>query len=254
MKPKERTMQMPFPRRGATNQAGSAAPTRRPARSRGFTLIELLVVIAIISILASMIFPAFGRAREQARKSVCASNLRQIGMGVLQYTQDWDELYPIGYNCYDMGKPADRYVSVVLNPYIKSTQIWDCPSWTGRYTAAALDYTGNYSYVTPVTLGGSTIGTNVIGIPDPSTDTNPPYSPPRSLAAVSDSAKYPLFFCGTAPGQTATPTINAHTGINDEQWLTSGIGGTTVLFADGHTKYLPMDYGRWQIFYATPVS
>ena len=59
---------------------------RRPAS--GFTLIELLVVIAIIAILAAILFPVFGRARENARRSSCASNIRQLGLAAMQYTQD----------------------------------------------------------------------------------------------------------------------------------------------------------------------
>ena len=60
-------------------------------RSQGFTLIELLVVIAIIAILAAILFPGFARARENARRSSCQSNLKQIGLSALQYAQDYDE-------------------------------------------------------------------------------------------------------------------------------------------------------------------
>src|SRR5438093_9492423 len=60
----------------------------------GFTLIELLVVIAIIAILAAILFPVFGRARENARRSSCQSNLKQLSLGMLQYTQDYDERFP----------------------------------------------------------------------------------------------------------------------------------------------------------------
>ena len=67
----------------------------KPKR-RGFTLIELLVVIAIIAILAAILFPVFAQAREAARKASCISNLKQIGMGVLMYAQDYDEEFPMG--------------------------------------------------------------------------------------------------------------------------------------------------------------
>src|SRR5690606_14073104 len=63
-------------------------------QKRGFTLIELLVVIAIIAILAAILFPVFARARENARRTSCLSNLKQIGLGVMQYVQDYDEMYP----------------------------------------------------------------------------------------------------------------------------------------------------------------
>ena len=63
-------------------------------RGRGFTLIELLVVIAIIAILAAILFPVFARARENARKTNCASNVKQILLGIHQYAQDYDEVLP----------------------------------------------------------------------------------------------------------------------------------------------------------------
>ena len=63
---------------------------------RGFTLIELLVVIAIIAILAAILFPVFARAREQARRSVCLSNMKQIGLGLGMYMQDYDQTFPPG--------------------------------------------------------------------------------------------------------------------------------------------------------------
>ena len=88
-----------------------------------FTLIELLVVIAIIAILAAILFPVFARARENARRSSCQSNLKQIGLGVIQYAQDYDERMPSssinGLNW-----------EINLQPYIKSYQLFVCPSNT----------------------------------------------------------------------------------------------------------------------------
>ena len=86
-----------------------------PRARRGFTLIELLVVIAIIAILAAILFPVFARAREKARQIDCASNLRQIGLAVLQYVQDNDERMPQA-EVHDAGSG--------WNPGI----IWDCPA------------------------------------------------------------------------------------------------------------------------------
>ena len=97
-------------------------------KRQGFTLIELLVVIAIIAILAAILFPVFARARENARRSSCQSNLKQIGLGVAQYTQDYDERMPsvrIGPTDADGGAWP-----VVIQPYIKSYQLFACPSNT----------------------------------------------------------------------------------------------------------------------------
>ena len=109
----------------------------------GFTLIELLVVIAIIAILASILFPVFGRARENARRSSCQSNLKQIGLGVMQYIQDYDEKYPIwdeqngaapgafipaNQNNYYDGFWTYGNWRYYIQPYIKSTQLFTCPS------------------------------------------------------------------------------------------------------------------------------
>lgn len=90
--------------------------SRNNASPAGFTLIELLVVIAIIAILAAILFPVFGRARENARRSSCASNLKQIGLASMQYTQDYDEkLVP----AYTTG-PTPNIWATILQPYMKS--------------------------------------------------------------------------------------------------------------------------------------
>jgi prepilin-type N-terminal cleavage/methylation domain-containing protein len=99
---------------------------------KGFTLIELLVVIAIIAILASILFPVFGRARENARRASCASNLKQIGLGLLQYTQDYDESYPAAGLHYDSQLGRDQALGYGwagdIYPYVKSAQVFACPS------------------------------------------------------------------------------------------------------------------------------
>jgi prepilin-type N-terminal cleavage/methylation domain-containing protein/prepilin-type processing-associated H-X9-DG protein len=222
---------------------------------RGFTLIELLVVIAIISILASMLFPTFSRAREQARKVVCLSNLKQLATAIQMYTQDYDELHPIGHPFW-VGEltdtvPAPNYLVDVTFTYTRSTQIWVCPSWKGVYLKP--NFVGNYGFITEPTnnLIGQSAITGKIG----TTNVSLPEVPPASLASVGKPAEFPLLYCGSAPQQTDPSLLNAHTGLSHTAWKDGGaIGGTNVMFADGHAKYLTMDIGKWNRLYATPRS
>ena len=104
----------------------SAQRRTRGAR-RGFTLIELLVVIAIIAILAAILFPVFARARENARRASCSSNLKQIGLGLMQYSQDYDEKQPLG-GSNTWNNTEQLTWRQLIQPYVKSTQLFVCPS------------------------------------------------------------------------------------------------------------------------------
>src|SRR5260221_14333659 len=103
-------------------------------QQRGFTLIELLVVIAIIAILAAILFPVFAQAREKARQASCQSNLKQIGIALKMYVQDYDERWPTGQNgpaCCSNGQQGSTglnfgfngWVSNVIMPYTKNQKI-----------------------------------------------------------------------------------------------------------------------------------
>jgi len=110
----------------------------RVYRKEAFTLIELLVVIAIIAILAAILFPVFARARENARKATCQSNLKQIGSAVMMYVQDYDETMPFLYvNTGNDARPVEgwpgstgRYIywAELLYPYVKNGQAFQCPN------------------------------------------------------------------------------------------------------------------------------
>jgi len=126
------------------------APARRGAvhKTSGFTLIELLVVIAIIALLAAILFPVFSRARENARRTTCMSNLKQLGMGILQYTQDSDGIYPARWeDTYtgtgDAGTSnpdgLDMTWADMIYPYVKNPQIYTCPDRSDE----------EYSFYTP---------------------------------------------------------------------------------------------------------
>lgn len=127
--------------------------TNRPL-SKAFTLIELLVVIAIIAILAAILFPVFARAREKARQSTCQSNIKQILLGIIQYTQDYDESMPLSVSGSAQVGPAVAAASGIqqfsvvqaIMPYVKSQQLFQCP-----------DDNGFSSYGSAATAGGKPI-------------------------------------------------------------------------------------------------
>ena len=109
----------------------------RTQKRRAFTLIELLVVIAIIAILAAILFPVFARARENARKASCMSNMKQIGLGVMQYVQDYDEKFPMsrcdkGSVYFGTFENKSMPWHLAIQPYVKSVQLFKCPSNTSN--------------------------------------------------------------------------------------------------------------------------
>jgi prepilin-type N-terminal cleavage/methylation domain-containing protein/prepilin-type processing-associated H-X9-DG protein len=120
-------------------------------KSRGFTLIELLVVIAIIAILAAILFPVFARAREAARKATCISNLKQIALAAIMYAQDYDEVLPTATSTgfatshpiipvspqdplsANVGSKEYWQLADLLRPYVKSIDIFVCPTLSRRW-------------------------------------------------------------------------------------------------------------------------
>ncbi|MDR3710934.1 MAG: DUF1559 domain-containing protein [Capsulimonadaceae bacterium] len=142
----------------------------RTNRQSGFTLIELLVVIAIIAILAAILFPVFATAREKARQTACISNCKQIAIAFIQYSQDFDESFPVGTtnsNCVVAGstivsgdcRQGNGWTALVY-PYLKSKQVFLCPSDSAQaYSSGGTTYDQlSYSYnanVAQVYTGGS---------------------------------------------------------------------------------------------------
>lgn len=212
-------------------------------KQKGFTLIELLVVIAIISILAAILFPVFARARENARRASCLSNMKQIGLGVQMYTQDFDERV-VSYRYLKNGSSSTYYGwQVALMPYVKSTQLFVCPSAT--YLAPTACGTGYDPTVVSTTgLGSGSYGYNYYYLGS---------SVGVSLAAISTPAEtvilteasdllgsgiiYPPSLWNTAHTISCNPAVQ-HYGDQRGQWH---FDGSNVTFVDGHVKWMKWD-------------
>ncbi len=210
----------------------SRFPLRLQSRS-GFTLIELLVVIAIIAILAAILFPVFGRARENARRTACLSNMKQVGLGLMQYVQDYDEMTPKGRPpggaVVNFGEPNAQgaYLSL-LTPYTKSFQIYACPSappnaTTARPTAVSdTNFFGN----------GVMMQRNVASVPNTAEiiyiqenwqRTNIAYQRP----AFNGNLTTPRYYAWHQWG--GTPAREFYSNVHFE--------GGNLLFVDGHAKW-----------------
>ena len=221
-----------------------------------FTLVELLVVIAIIAILAAILFPVFARARENARRSSCQSNLKQIALGIIQYTQDYDERFPrVTASNLSGGSSTGYGWSFIVQPYLKSTQIYSCPSTTNNtsddpndspYVQYAYNRqlnTANQSPAIGRTLGevnfpsqtvmlvdsrGGQGRSNTNGCNDKWEDTNIAggHNPPSAeIGGCSNTA-------GSSRGPALMPVGTAEGNAADRH-----LGGLNYAFADGHVKW-----------------
>jgi len=209
-------------------------------QNKAFTLIELLVVIAIISILAAILFPVFARARENARRSSCLSNLKQIGLGIMQYKQDYDEKYPAQTNSGAGGVTNFMTKSVVENPsspktnvfysvdpYIKSWQIFVCPSASPDTGAIAPNPPSATSYFINAVIF------RPLGL---------------SMAAISQPASRIMFqeYNHVRNVSYQRPRATDSAGTTFDAWIITSASGTysdihfgggNLLYADGHAKW-----------------
>ncbi len=261
----------------ATRRTTAPEPTLK--RNGAFTLIELLVVIAIIAILAAILFPVFGRARENARKSSCLSNLKQIGTGLIMYSQDYDEMLPNQHFSNQLYRDANFNVDAskgaewwgtsawLLDPYIKSTQVWRCPSKdrggdnpkasgylnygfnyigflkdtciTGGCTGAAPPTAGR---VVSVSLASFQRPTETISVFESNGGTDPGTKEGAWLDGFSLGRMYPTV---SAPGPAADSNRNYRFQVQEGKHN----GQINLLYADGHAKSSAPSRIKWGSIY-----
>jgi prepilin-type N-terminal cleavage/methylation domain-containing protein/prepilin-type processing-associated H-X9-DG protein len=209
----------------------------RPER-RGFTLIELLVVIAIIAILAAILFPVFAKAREKARQISCASNEKQLGLAILQYTQDNDE-YMLGLKDNSGTDTAYKGWAGEIYTYVKSTGVYKCPddptaSVGVSPTLVPLSYVLNKD-VMGSTLAQQNAPASTVLLFEAQGNQTDVTNPNEITSSVGNCTGSPLptgnvakYATGVFPGRSFT-TISQGT---------VHTLGSNYLAADGHVKYL----------------
>jgi len=200
-----------------------------------FTLIELLVVIAIIAILASILFPVFARARESARRASCSSNLKQIALAVMQYTQDFDEKFPQVVVEATVSKVTANNPygwADALQPYTKSVQLFQCPSETEGPTDDPTSTAPGYSdyWYNRMLSGESQAAVNSVSQTILNGDGN------------GNSSQYNNNGCNSAASGITVATACTNNppilSLGTTNMLGRHLDGANYSFADGHVKWL----------------
>lgn len=224
----------------------------RRARRRAFTLVELLVVIAVIAILAAILFPVFAQARENARRTSCLNNLKQLGAAFVQYTQDNDERLPLAtdaangenqigwmeytkFGTYDKATVVNQPNFVPENgaiyPYVKSTAVYVCPSdlqaRVSHNSYALNGCTTDGPYLVQTGYTGMHTGKNLAEFENAS----------QWMLLSEEGSASPLD-AATESKINETSTDDAYLNINYyHTYAARHLGGVNVAFLDGHVKW-----------------
>jgi len=198
----------------------------------GFTLIELLVIIAIIAILAAILFPVFAKVREKARQTSCASNMKQLGLAMVQYVQDSDEAYPRAWGDTSC-QPTWRQM---IFPYVKSADVYKCPSNPSNNNDAWNPNAANgcANPATPIikqSYSANSNGVNSLGQNAPFANGNAPIS----LAAIPSPAQ--VIQLAESLSEYPDASIN-----NTNVRLFAGhTQQANLQFCDGHVKSMRLE-------------
>jgi prepilin-type N-terminal cleavage/methylation domain-containing protein/prepilin-type processing-associated H-X9-DG protein len=221
---------------------------------KAFTLIELLVVIAIIAILAAILFPVFAKAREKARQASCESNEKQLGLGFVQYTQDYDEEYPCplsGMAATALRGWTGQGWAGEIYPYVKSKGVYRCPddpiltSYTSyAYNTAFVISPAQVPYVATLAQFNAPAKTVLLSEATNTYYENDVSQPNEQNDPITNGTNYSCWCAAWLTGYLGADNgsfmNNPGVGYNQQQlYSTTGIhtNGSNFLLADGHVKW-----------------